>query len=114
LGYVSQLRPRFKTAILSNSFVGAREREQELYDFQNHFDAVVYSHKEGMEKPTQEFYLLACDRLAVAPEAAIFIDDLPVNIQAAESAGMAGVVFESTEQVIDALDTLLHGSGRAR
>ncbi|WP_052668850.1 HAD-IA family hydrolase [Nitriliruptor alkaliphilus] len=105
-------------AILSNSFVGARAREQELYGFHNHFDAVMYSHEEGMEKPTQEIYLLACNRLAVAPEAMIFVDDLPANIQAAKSVDMTGVLFASTDQVIDELDALLygsrHGSGRAR
>src|SRR5687767_13710624 len=31
--YFANLRPRYKTAILSNSFVGAREREQEQYGF---------------------------------------------------------------------------------
>ena len=29
--YFCSLRPRYRTAILSNSFVGAREREQTLY-----------------------------------------------------------------------------------
>lgn len=42
LDYVSGLRPRFKTAILSSSFVGATEREQERYGLQDHFDAVVH------------------------------------------------------------------------
>lgn len=118
LGYVSRLRPRFATAILSNSFVGARQREQERYGFQDHFDAMVYSHEEGVEKPASEFYLLACDRLAVAPEAAVFVDDLSINVQGAERVGMTGVLFESADQVIDELDVLLygsqHGSGRAR
>jgi HAD superfamily hydrolase (TIGR01509 family) len=84
----------------------------------NHFDAVMYSHEEGREKPTQDIYLLACDRLAVAPEAMIFVDDLPANIQAGESVDRTGVLFESTDQVIDELDALPYGSrhrsGRAR
>lgn len=50
LSYVAGLRPRLKTAILSNSFVGAREREQHWYGFEDAFDLVIYSHEESMEK----------------------------------------------------------------
>ena len=118
IDYFAGLRPRFRTAILSNSFVGARQREQERYGFQGHFDVVLYSHEEGIEKPASEFYLLACERLAVAPQAAIFVDDLPINIQAAENVGITGILFESTDQVIEELEALLcgprRGSGRAR
>ncbi|CAO5163274.1 hypothetical protein FAIPA1_230028 [Frankia sp. AiPs1] len=39
------LRPRFRTGILSNSFVGAREREQERYGFADVTDVIVYSHE---------------------------------------------------------------------
>jgi len=38
LAYFEQLRPRFKTGILSNSFVGAREREHALYQFADRCD----------------------------------------------------------------------------
>jgi len=34
--YFATLRPRCRTGILSNSFVGAREKERESYDFRGH------------------------------------------------------------------------------
>ena len=54
--------------------------------------AVTYSHEDGIEKPAQELALLTCDRLAVAPDAAIFVDDLPINVQGGrdEKAGGRG------------------------
>src|SRR5262245_41696361 len=45
--YFAGLRPRYQTAILSNSFVGARRVEQERYHFGEMCDLIVYSHEEG-------------------------------------------------------------------
>ena len=66
--YFGRLRPRYKTGILSNSFVGAREREQAAYGFENLCDVIVYSHEVGCMKPDPRIYQVACERLGVAPE----------------------------------------------
>ncbi len=34
--YFASLRPRYRTGIISNSFVGARHREQQRYGFADH------------------------------------------------------------------------------
>jgi epoxide hydrolase-like predicted phosphatase len=73
--YARQLRPRFRTGILSNSFVGAREREQGAYGFEDLVDDIVYSHEAGMSKPDPRIYALACARLDVSPQEAIFLAD---------------------------------------
>jgi len=114
LDYFASLRPRYKTAILSNSFVGARERERALYGFEDAFDVVVYSHEEGLEKPTAAFYRLACQRLGVSPPEAIFVDDLPENIEGAHRVGMKTVLFESVEQTIEDVNRLLSRMPRVR
>ena len=49
--YARRLRPRYRTGILSNSFVGAREREQAAYGFEDLVDEIIYSHECGMSKP---------------------------------------------------------------
>ncbi|HXW33048.1 MAG TPA: hypothetical protein VEJ87_00595, partial [Acidimicrobiales bacterium] len=49
--YFISLRRQFRTGILSNSFVGAREREKDRYGFKDICDVVVYSHEEGTAKP---------------------------------------------------------------
>lgn len=56
--YARRLRPRYRTGILSNSFVGAREREQAAYGFVDLVDEIVYSHKAGMSKPDPGIYAL--------------------------------------------------------
>jgi epoxide hydrolase-like predicted phosphatase len=100
---ITSLPRRYSRAILSNSFVGAREREQALYGFEDVFDHVIYSHEEGMEKPDPDVYRLACARLGVAPPEAVFIDDLPENVSGAEAVGMQAILFECTEQTIRSL-----------
>lgn len=108
-GYFAALRPRYKTAILSNSFVGARERERDAYGFEDLCDVVVYSHEEGLEKPDPRFYRIVTDRLGVPPREAVFLDDHEECVQGARDVGMAAVLFGSNEQAIADLDAYLRG-----
>jgi epoxide hydrolase-like predicted phosphatase len=105
--YFSRLRPRYRTGILSNSFVGAREHEQMRYGLANLCDVIVYSHEEGLLKPDHRFYRLVCDRLGVQPEGCVFVDDTPGHVAAARDLGMRAVTFVDTEQATRELDELL-------
>lgn len=55
-------------------------------------DEVVLSGEVGLRKPDPAIYRLAADRLGVAVEACVFVDDLPGNVAAAEALGMVGVL----------------------
>lgn len=98
--YFAALRPRFRTGILSNSFVGAREREQASYGFEDMCDALVYSHEIGCLKPDPRAYETVCERLDVSPAEALFVDDLEANVQGAIDAGMRGVLYRDNQQAI--------------
>ena len=50
----------YRTGILSNSFVGAREREQAAYGFDGLVDEIVYSHEAGMSKPDPRIHARSC------------------------------------------------------
>src|SRR5689334_12887967 len=45
--YFAGLRPRYRTALLSNSFVGARREEQQRHRFDEICDLIIYSHEAG-------------------------------------------------------------------
>jgi putative hydrolase of the HAD superfamily len=105
--WLAALRPAYRTGILSNSFVGAREREQALYGFEAICDVLVYSHEEGCIKPDPRIYAIVCDRLGVAPEEAVLLDDVQANVEGARAAGMAGVQFRDTAQAIGEVERLL-------
>jgi epoxide hydrolase-like predicted phosphatase len=106
-GYLRGLRPRYRTGILSNSFVGAREREQARYGFGDLCDLIIYSHEEGMQKPDLRFYALACERLAVRPEEMIFLDDVEACVVAARDCGIQAIHFVDNAQAIAEIETCL-------
>jgi epoxide hydrolase-like predicted phosphatase len=105
--YFAGLRPAYLTGIISNSFVGAREREQERYGFGQLTDVIVYSHEAGISKPDPRIYYLACDRLGVHPEEMIFLDDVEANVAAACDLGALGIVFTSAAQAIADIESSL-------
>jgi epoxide hydrolase-like predicted phosphatase len=107
LDYFASLRPRYQTAILSNSFAGAREVEQARYRFADLCDMLIYSHEEGMEKPDPRFFMLACERLGVRPEEVVFLDDVAGHVAAARALGIHGILFESTDQAIREIEFCL-------
>jgi FMN phosphatase YigB (HAD superfamily) len=107
MGYVRGLRGRCGLGILSNSFVGAREREQQAYGFDELVDHIVYSHEIGVEKPDPRAYEITCDRLTARPADCLFIDDAPVNVEAARAAGMRALLFEDNATTIAAIEAHL-------
>lgn len=111
IAYFRSLHGKYKTGIISNSFVGAREREQALYQFEDMTDTIVYSHEVGMSKPTPRIYEMAWERLGVKPDEMIFIDDREEAIEAANALGIHGIVFKDNAQTMAAIEACL-GQGR--
>jgi epoxide hydrolase-like predicted phosphatase len=98
--YFSSLRPRYQTAIISNSFVGARTREQERYHFDKMTDLIIYSHEVGIAKPDRRIYELTCERLGVQPAEMIFLDDHERPVAAAREFGIHAILFQNAAQAI--------------
>ena len=68
------------------------------------FDVVVESSVEGIRKPDPRIYRLACDRLGVAPENAVFLDDLGINLKPARAMGMVTIKVVTQDQAIADLE----------
>lgn len=109
--YIRDLRKRCRVGILSNSFVGAREREEKAYGFADLVDDLVYSHEVGFCKPDLRAYQLACSRLGVELQHCLFVDDRAVNVGAARAAGMAAVLFEGNTEVIARIEAHVSEQG---
>ncbi len=105
--YARRLRPRYRTGILSNSFVGAREREQAAYGFEDLVDEIIYSHECGMSKPDPRIYALACERLGVEPAQMVFLDDSEPCVQGARRAGIHAVLYQDNSQAVSDIEDLL-------
>lgn len=89
---MGRLRPAYKTALLSNADSALRRQLTE-FDVLRLFDDVVVSAEVGLAKPQTEIYALSAQRIGLAPEECVFIDDLEPNVQGARDAGMRGVHF---------------------
>lgn len=107
VGYVRNLRPLVRTAILSNSADGARREETHRYGFPGLVDDIVYSHEVGLAKPDRAIYELTCARLDLKPVEVAFVDDVAANVEAAAKVGFHAVLHESTPVTISTIDTLL-------
>ena len=107
IGYARSLRPAYRTGILSNSFVGAREREQRAYGLGDLVDELIYSHEVGRTKPDPALWGIACERLKVSPGEMVFLDDVPRIVDSAREFGIEAVLFENTSQSIADIDALL-------
>ena len=105
--YCRGLRPRYQTAIISNSFVGARTREQERYHLDEITDLLVYSHEVGIAKPDPRIYQLACARLGVRPGETVFVDDNQLMVDGARAAGIQAILFEDNAQAIAEIEDRL-------
>jgi putative hydrolase of the HAD superfamily len=97
---LSELKPHYRLGLLSNTDLVEMETWiKEVQGLPGIFDVVVSSAKAGMAKPEPEIYQLALKLLDIAPEEALFIDDLPRNTLAAEALGIPSIVFESPAQL---------------
>jgi epoxide hydrolase-like predicted phosphatase len=93
-----------RTGLLSNSWGSGgypRDRFVEL------FDVLVISGEVGLRKPDPAIYALAAQRLGVPAGECVFVDDLDVNVRAAEAAGMHGIWHRSTDDTVAELAEVL-------
>jgi HAD superfamily hydrolase (TIGR01509 family) len=56
-----------------------------------YFESVIISGKVGLSKPNPAIYELALRTLGIPAEQAVFIDDIPQNVMAAERVGLKGL-----------------------
>ena len=64
------------------------------------FDVIVESSVEGVRKPQPRIYEIACERLGVAPQRTVFLDDLGINLKPARAMGMTTIKVVTEEQAL--------------
>jgi epoxide hydrolase-like predicted phosphatase len=106
--YLASLRDHYITAILSNAGSEARRLFTDVFQFHHIVDEMIISAEERVAKPDRRIYEIAMEKLAIQPHQAIFVDDFPENIQAANDFGMHGVLFKDNNQVILEVNQLLN------
>jgi len=99
-----------RTACVTNNVMEFGDGWRSMVPVDDLFDAVVDSCVAGVRKPDPRIYRLALDAVDVDAEAAVFLDDHPANVAAAEALGMRGIVvgrdrlaaFDELERLLSA------------
>ena len=94
------------TALLTNSFVEFRDHIEKHVDFKI-FDLVIDSSEVGCRKPEPEIYALTTERLGLAPDRILYLDDFLANVTGARAARWDAIHVTGPEQAIAALDLAL-------
>jgi len=89
-----------KMAMLTNNVREWEPLWRSMMPVDEIFEEVVDSAFVGCRKPEGRIYRLTLERVGIAPKACLFIDDLEVNCEGAEKAGMKAVHFRDNEQAI--------------
>lgn len=80
-----------------------RQRFRETLD---HFDHFVYSHEVLTMKPDRRFFEACVLAASTPPESCVFIDDIEENVEGARAAGLIGLHYRDTPQLVADLRAL--------
>lgn len=103
---LSELKARgLKVGVLSNTLPSVLETLEEI-GVGDLVDQAVASCLVGVHKPEAEAFLYAARALDVAPDAVLFVDDLPENVEAARQLGMGALLIDLSGRNPDAIHRL--------
>jgi putative hydrolase of the HAD superfamily len=109
LAAIRALRVRgLRVAALTNNWPSEDDGDDDAdHELRAHFDGFFESSVLGLQKPDPRIYQHACAELEIAPEEAVFLDDIGRNLKAARALGMATIKVDTPEQALAELSKLL-------
>ena len=84
------LQGRYKLGIISDTWPSIVP-VMENFGLPQYFDTITYSFQVGCFKPDPRMFQDALDKMGVAPEQCVFVDDLPKNLLGARELGIQQV-----------------------
>jgi putative hydrolase of the HAD superfamily len=90
----------YRMAMLTNNVQEWEPLWRPMLPVDEIFETVVDSGFVGCRKPESRIYEIILDRLGLPAERCLFVDDVLVNCEGAEKAGMSAVHFQDNEQAI--------------
>lgn len=100
--FLQECRPQYKTALLSNAWVGAREIFARNYGIKEGktVDKILISSELGVAKPDPEIFRILAHTMGCKFSEMLFVDDFIENIQAAEALGITSIHYQSDINLI--------------
>lgn len=105
-------RTKFKTGCITNNVgdlgpdVVSAQRGDQWRNVVALFDVVIESSKVGIRKPEPRIYQLACEKLAIAPSEAVYLDDLGINLKPAKALGMQTIKVTEPAEALAQLSAI--------
>lgn len=100
-------RSGYRMAMLTNNVREWEPLWRPMLPVDEIFETVVDSGFVGCRKPESKIYQIVLDRIGLPAEACLFVDDVLVNCEGAEKAGMTAVHFQDNEQAIAEIEETL-------
>lgn len=105
--WLKELREKgYRVLYLSNFSHKAEVECADSLAFLPYMDGGILSYQDKLIKPDPKIYELLLSRYGLAAEESVFMDDTPVNVEAARKAGIHGIHFLSKEQAEEELRRL--------
>ncbi|MFP3897634.1 MAG: HAD family hydrolase [Anaerolineales bacterium] len=99
LRLIDRVGERFRLAVLSNATDALEDALHHRYGVRDRFETVVSSACVGMVKPEEGIYRKVLDRLQLAPQEVVFVDDRAENVTAAAALGMHVIWFVGVKEL---------------
>ena len=97
--FLESLSKRYCLAVLSNTDPIHVAELEKRFDFFRFFKHRIYSCVVGASKPSPLIFHAALQACKTTADNAIYIDDIPIYVEATRQLGMSGIVFQSPEQL---------------
>jgi len=104
---VRELRPTYKTALLTNNVKEFGDGWRSTIPVDELFDVVIDSSHVGKRKPEADYFAHALEAVGVDADEAVFLDDMLCNVEGARDAGLTAIHVVDVAKAITELDDLL-------
>lgn len=104
LGLINTVHELSKSMVLgvaSNASLSEIEAVTEGFGIRTHFKSLTSGHEVAEGKPAPDVYLEAVRRLGLTPGECIALEDTPLGLTAANSAGLTTIAINSTHPLED-------------
>lgn len=96
----------YKVFVVSNYPDKLSQLHWPKFKFLPHTDGYIISSKEKLIKPNPEIYKLLESRFGIKLSETVFVDDRQINVDAANSLGMKGILFKGIDDLRAQLENL--------
>lgn len=100
---LAALQGQTKLCLLSNAHTDELLPILDRHGLRQYFDELVISSETGLAKPDAGIFVHALQKLGLSAHEAVFIDDNPANVAAAERLGIRSIHFKDAKDLEEQL-----------